>query len=805
MDKLFQNLRVARRILLKDYSFTLPVILSLTLGVGFNTAIFSIINAVLLRPLPYSHPEQLVRIHGINQQKGSDKTGISLPDFQDWSQQAKSFAGMAVVTDWLPVLTGIEHSQEILGAIVARDFFPLLGVRPERGRLFNSEDASPSGALVVLITHNLWQKVFEGDPAIIGRSVNLSGKLYEIIGVLPANFEDPKLDPKGPAQVFRPIRSALSEMPRGGRFGQAIGRLAPGVSLDRAQAELATISKRLEKDYPDSNAGWGVVVSPLREEIVGGVQTALLVLLGAVGTVLLIACANVANSLLVRFLARTREIAVRTALGARKGDIISQLLVESTTLSLIGGGLGVLLAHWATRALVASGSLDIPRIERVGTDARVLLFGLALSLITGLLFGLLPALEVARPNLQQTLKEGGRSYGPARHRLRAVIVIFAVALSLTLLVQAGVLIKSFYRLENVDPGFDPQHVLTLRLPIPPNFFAERVQLQAFYDQLFEHLEQLPGVQSVGAVHLLPLAGGMSCDDFTIDGRPVPPENRPCAESRPSAPGYFQTLRIPLLQGRVFTRSDDLKAPQVAIINQTMARRFWPGESPIGKRITVHEVSREIVGVAGDVHHFGLAEAPSPEIYTPQAQEPWDFMAARMYVVLRTSGSPEALADDVQREVAALNKDVPVADLRTMEELVKGSVSQQRFRTFLIGAFALTALLLSAIGLYSVIAYATTQRTHELGIRAAIGARPADIFGLVMRQGLVLTLAGIAIGIVGAVAAGRLVASLLYQVSAYDPITFAGVTVLFVAIASLAAFVPARRAARADPALALRYE
>jgi putative ABC transport system permease protein len=345
----------------------------------------------------------------------------------------------------------------------------------------------------------------------------------------------------------------------------------------------------------------------------------------------------------------------------------------------------------------------------------------------------------------------------------------------------------------------------LRLPIPPNFFAERVQLQAFYDQLLERLGQLPGVQSVGAVHLLPLAGGMSCDDFVIDGRAVAPENRPCAESRPSAPGYFQTLRIPLLQGRAFTRSDDMKAPQVAVINQTMAQRFWPGESPLGKRITVHEVSREIVGVAGDVHHFGLAEAPSPEVYTPQAQEPWDFMAARMYVVLRTSGSPEALADDVQREVAALNKDVPVADLRTMQELVKGSVAQQRFRTLLIAAFALTALLLSGIGLYSVIAYATSQRTHELGIRAAIGARPADIFGLVMRQGLALTLAGIAIGIVGAIAAGRLVASLLYQVSAYDPITFAGVAVLFVAIASLAAFVPARRAARVDPALALRYE
>lgn len=805
MEILLQNFRFAWRMLTRNRGFTIAVVLSLALGIGFNTAVFSLVNAVLLRPLPYSNPEQLVRLWGINPQKGHEKVGVSLPDFQDWSQQAKSFQGMAVVTDWLPVLTSAEQPQEILGAVVARDFFSLLGVRPELGRVFDAQDVQSEATPVVVITSDLWKRSFESDPSIIGRGVNLSGSVYEVIGVLPPDFEDPKLDPKGAPQVFRPIRAALSDLPRGGRFGQAIGRLAPGASLASAQAELSTISTRLEQEYPDTNAGWGVLVVPLRDEIVGEVRTALLVLLGAVGVVLLIACANVANSLLVRFLARTREIAVRTALGARKRDIVSQLLVESIALSLLGGAFGVLLAHWATSSFVASASLDLPRIEQVRTDVNVLFFGLGLSLVTGLIFGLLPALEVVRPNLQRTLKEGGRSYSPARHRLRAVLVIFAVALSLTLLVQAGVLIKSFYRLQNVDPGFDPHNVLTLRLPIQPGLFPERAQLLSFYDQLFGRLGQLPGVQSVGAVHLLPLAGGMSCDDFTIDDRPVPPESRPCAESRPTAPGYFQTLKIPLLQGRRFTRNDDEDAPQVAIINETMARRFWPDESSLGKRITVHEVSREIVGVVGDVHHFGLAEDPFPEIYTPQAQEPWDFMAARMYVVLRTSGYPERLAGDVQRQISALNKDVPIADLGTMEELVSGSVSEQRFRTLLVGAFALTALLLSAIGLYSVIAYTTSQRTHELGIRAAIGARPADIFGLVMRQGLTLTLVGITVGILGAVAAGRLISSLLYHVSAYDPVTFAGVIVLFLATAALATFMPARRAARVDPALALRYE
>jgi putative ABC transport system permease protein len=805
VDNFFRNLRFAWRMLVKNRGFTVAMVLSLALGIGFNTAIFSLVNAVLLRPLPYQDPDRLVRLRGINPGKGPDKMGVSLPDFQDWSQQAKSFAGMAVVTDWLPVLTDVEQPQEILGSVVAQQFFSLLGVRPERGRLFGPQDADPAAAPVVVITHGLWQRIFQSDPSAIGRGMNLGGKVYEVIGVLPADFEDLKLDEKGPPQIYRPLRTALSDMPRSGRFGQAIGRLAPGVPLARAQEELATVSKRLEKEYPDDNAGWGVLVVPLRNEIVGGARTVLLVLLGAVGVVLLIACANVANSLLVRFLARTREIALRTALGASKGDIVSQLLVESATLALIGGGLGVLLAHWATRALVASASLEIPRIEQVHTDTRVLLFGLALSLLTGLIFGLLPALEAARPNLQQSLKEGGRSYSPARHRLRAVIVIFTVALSLTLLVQAGVLIKSFYTLQHVDPGFDANGVLTLRLPITSSVFKERDQTLRFYDDLLARLGRLPGVQSVGAVHLLPLAGGKSCDDFTIDDHPLPAENRPCAESRPATPGYFQTMRIPLVQGRRLTMQDDGNNPQVAVINQTMARRFWADENPIGKRITVHEVSREVVGVVGDVHHFGLAEAPSPEIYTPQAQEPWDFMAARMYVVLRSSGRPEALAGDVRREIAALSKDVPVADVRTMRELVEGSVSEQRFRTLLIGAFALTALLLSAIGLYSVIAYATSQRTHELGIRAAIGARPADIFGMVMRQGLTLTLAGMAMGIVGAIAAGRLVASLLYHVSAYDPLTFAGVIALFIVIASVAAFVPARRAARIDPALALRYE
>jgi putative ABC transport system permease protein len=791
--------------LAKSRGFTVAVILSLALGIGSNTAIFSIINAVLLRPLLYPNPDQLVRLWGIHSQKDIEKSAVSLPDFQDWSGNAKSFERMAAVNGWLPILTGLEEPRELIGTIVSQEFFPLLGVRPQLGRLLGPQDNGPAAPPAVVITNGLWKQLFQGDPSVIGRNMVLNGTAYEVIGVLPANFEDPKLNLAGPPQVYRSIRFPFSDMPRSGHFWQAIGRLAPGVSVKQAQKELSTISKRLENEYPKDNAGWGVLLVPLRNEIVGGARTVLLVLLGAVSVVLLIACANVANSLLVRFLARSREIAVRTALGARKASILSQLLVESTVLSLVGGGLGVLLAHWGTRILVAFASSDIPRIEYVHTDTRVVLFGVGLSLLTGLIFGLLPALEAARPNLQQALKEGRRSYSPARKRLRAGIIIFAVALSLTLLIQAGILIKSFYNLKNVDPGFNPHHLLTLRLPILPSTFGSRDEVLRFYDNLFMGLGQLSGVQSVGAVHLLPLSGGLSCDDFTIEDHPVSPGNRPCAESRAIASGYFQTMRIPLLRGRLLVRRDDMNHPQVAVINQAMASRFWPDGDPIGKRITVHEVSREIVGVVGNVHHSGLSEAPLPEIYTTQAQEPWDFMAARMYVVLRTSGPPELLIDDVRREVAVLNKDIPVVDVRTMEELVEGSASEQRFRSLLVGAFALTALLLSAIGLYSMIGYDAAQRTHEHGIRAAIGARPADIFNLVIRQGLKLALIGMIFGIFGAIAAGRLIASLLYRVSAYDPVTFAGVIVVFVALSALAAFVPALRAARVDPAITLRYE
>jgi putative ABC transport system permease protein len=791
--------------LAKSRGFTVAVILSLGLGIGSNTAIFSVINAVLLRPLLYPNPDQLVRLWGVHSQKNTEKAPISLPDFQDWSKDAKSFERMAAVNGWLPILTGLQEPRELIGTIVSQEFFPLLGARPQLGRLLGPQDNGPTAPPTVVITNGLWKQLFQSDPSVIGHNMVLNGTAYEVIGVLPADFEDPKLNLAGPPQVYRSIRFPFLDMPRSGHFWQAIGRLAPGVSLKQAQKELATISKRLENEYPEDNAGWGVLVVPLRNEIVGGARTVLLVLLGAVSVVLLIACANVANSLLVRFLARSREIAVRTALGARKGDILSQLLIESVTLSLIGGGLGVLLAHWGTRVLVASASSEIPRIEYVRTDTRVVLFGMGLSLLTGLIFGLLPALEVARPNLQQVLKEGGRSHSLARQRLRAGIVILAVALSLTLLVQAGILIKSFYNLKNVDPGFDPDHVLTLRLPILPSTFGSRGGVLRFYDSLFMGLGRLPSVQSVGATHLLPLSGGLSCDDFTIEGRPVPAENRPCAESRTIAPGYFQTLRISLLRGRRLVRQDDANHPQVAVINQAMARRFWSDSDPIGKRITVHEVTREIVGVVGNVHHLGLSEAPLPEIYTSQAQEPWDFMAANMYVVLRASGRPDLLIDDVRRKVAVLNKDIPVVDVRTMEELVEGSAAEQRFRSLLVGAFALTALLLSAIGLYSMIGYDASQRIHEHGIRAAIGARPADIFNLVIRQGLKLSLLGMVLGIFGAIAAGRLVASLLYRVSAYDPATFAGVIVVFVAISALAALVPALRAARVDPAITLRYE
>ncbi len=801
MGTLWQDLRYGARMLLKRPGFAALAALTLAVGIGANTAIFSVVNTVLLRPLPYSDPDRLMLIRETKLPQFPE-FAIAPGNFLDWQSQQETFDRFEAFRGFYYNLTGTGAPERLRASRVTAGLFPTLGVQPALGRDFLAEEDRPGSDAVVIISHGLWQRRFGGDANIVGQPLQLNGRSYQVIGVMPESLRF--LDRN--AELWTPIAFTDQERQNhGGHYISAIARLKPGVTPEQAQTNLATIAARLEQQYPDTNAGWGIKLIPLFEAAVGEMRPTLWVLLGAVALVLLIACANVANLLLARASSRHKEIAIRSALGASRRRLVRQLLTESLLLALVGGAVGVLLAYWGLDLLLSLAPENLPRMRDVSLDARALGYTFAVTLLTGVIFGLAPALQSSNPDLNETLKEGGRgSTGGRRQRVRSLLVVTEVALALVLLAGAGLMLKSFWRLQQVDPGFNAENALVVNVNLPPSKYADAQQQAAFFRQLLERTATLPGVQAVGATQSMPIINDFILG-LVIEGRPpAAPGDEPSTNYYAISPDYFRAMGIPLIRGRAFTERDTTGAPRVAIVNETFARRFFPDEDPIGKRIHVTngpETFREIVGIVGDVRHYGLEREAPAQAYEPYLQQPF----AGMSIVVRTAADPANLSAAMRQEVFALDKDQPVASVRTLEEILAESVAQRRFSMFLLGLFGGIALLLASVGIFGVMNYTVAQRTHEIGIRLALGAQRRDILRLVVGQGMGLALIGVALGLVAAFAGTRVMASMLYGVSATDPLTFTGVALLLAVVAFLACYLPARRATKVDPMIALRYE
>jgi predicted permease len=806
MESLRQDLRYAIRTWLRSPFFTGIAILAMALGIGANTAIFSVVNTILLRPLPYPNAERLVRIWETEAELA--KAPITPADFLDWRQQSQSFEQLAAFRSQSFNVTGGQEPERIRGARVSANFFLLLGVQPALGRSFTEDEDQPGHNQLLVLSDELWRRRFGADPHIIGTTLLVNDRSYTVIGITPRGATFPTKQ----AEMWTPNAfSDAEKKTRRTHYISAIGRLKPNVTLAQAQAEMTGIAGRLEQQYPTSNSKVGVKLVSLKEEVVGNVQPVLMILLVTVICVLLIACGNVANLLLARAVTRQKEIAVRNALGASRLRIIRQMLTESILLSLAGGALGLILAFAGVYLLVELKPTNIPRLAEIHLDARALAFTLLLSLLTGLLFGTFPALHASTPDLNESLKEGARyhSPGPGQHRLRNLLVVAEVALSLVLLIGAGLLIKSFLRLRNVDLGFDQHNLLTMEIALPPSKYADSQKQVAFFQQALEGVKSMPGVQQVAAISDLPLLGGNSTI-FQVEGRPVVNQGeKPLTEYRLISADYFQAMSIPLLKGRLFTERDNKAALGVVIINQTLASRFFPGQEPLGKRIGLSDPPdwREIVGVVRDVRDYGPDTEPNPECYVPYLQNAPDYVASTtssMALVVHTA-EPASLTSVVRHQIQTLDKDQPISNLRTMEDLLAETVAQRRFNMLLLSIFAALALLLAAVGVYGVINYSVTQRTHEFGVRMALGAEPRDVIKLVLSQGMKLTATGIILGLVAAFAITRTLSSLLYGVTATDPAVFLLVSLLMAAIALLASYHPARKATKLDPMIALGTE
>jgi putative ABC transport system permease protein len=803
MQTLWQDLRYGARTLVKNPGFTLIAILTLALGIGTNTAIFSVVNAVLLQPLPFSEPDRLVWVWG-NIRNGGNRASVSPLDFMDYRSQTTTFEQFAA-TFSVPTftnLTGNGDPERLESAVATGNFFQAMGFQAALGRTFTLENEKPGNDQVVVLSHSLWQRRFGGDPSIVGKTLMLDGKKYEVIGVMPPEFKFPQT-----AELWAPMNLEFApEMKvRKAHFLRPIGRLKPGVTLAQAQADMDAIARRLEAQYPESNTGWNLRMVPLRDQLVGNIKPTLQVLFGAVGFVLLIACANVANLLLVRAAGRSSEIAVRMALGASRVRIARQMLTESLLLAIAGGMLGVVLAAWGVDLIVAFSGNNIPPTARIGIDRLALVFTVGVSLLTGLLFGLAPALQATRPRLGEALKDGGRDagLGAKRNRLRNLLVIFETAIAVVLLIGAGLLIRSYIRLQNVNPGFDATNVLTLRINLPRDKYDSAEKAGAFWGQLRERLGALPGVETVGMITELPLSGQPNDAPFTVEGRPLAQPNQQYgADFRRVNQDYLRSMRIPLRRGRGFTEQEVRQNAHVVLISETLAAGVFPNEEPLGKRLLLgmnEKIPFEIIGVVGDIRHRTLESTPNATMYLPTLETGWTNLTIRM------AGNPVNLAAAVRKEVLAIDRDQPIAAVRMMDAVLAESVSAPRYRTLLLGLFAVVALLLSAVGIYGVIAYTTAQRTRELGVRMALGAQSKNVMTLVIGQGLKLALAGVLLGLGGAWALTRLVRTLLFDVSATDPLTFGAIALLITVVALIACSIPAWRATKVDPMVALRYE
>lgn len=833
MNQLLLDLRYGTRVLVKNPGFTAVTLLTLALGIGANTAVFSVVNAVLLQSLPYRDPAQLVMVWTTMVSQGVPISGSAPPDYREWRAQNNVFSEIAAFTvrDF-NLAAGRREPERVKGALVTASLFPMLGIQPQTGRNFTPQEEEWGRHQEVLISDALWESRFGRDREIVGKALRLGGESYAVVGVMPKGM--PFFDDVPPIDLWVPLAFAPGDFfnTRGNHFLPVVARLKPGMSLDQAQAEMRAIAHRIELQFKE-NAGYGAKVVSLQEQLVSDYRTALLILLGTVGFVLLVACANVANLLLARAASREKEFAVRIALGAGRGRLIRQLLVESVLLGVVGGSVGLLLAFWGIGGLQTLIPSDLPRFNVIEVDRTVIAFTLGVSLLTAMIFGLVPAFHAAKSDVHHSLKEGGRgssSGSPGRQRLRGLLVVVELGLALMLLIGAGLLLKSFYLLQQIDPGFNSKNVLTMQIPLPDSKYPQPTggnlypaKAISFYDQLVQKVESLPGVERAGVTTILPLGYGAGWGKYlTVESHPAPTslDQVPIVRFQLSSPGYFRSIGMRLREGRFFTAQDIESAQPVAIINETAARRFFPNANPLGKVIYMSPPAslqpppppgspetprRVIVGVVADVKDTRLNLPPFPEVYAPYKQCEAEGWFNSLMLAVQTASDPLSFAASIRAQVSSLDSDQPVAEVASLDDLVGRSLSSQRFNALLIGLFAGLALALAVVGIYGVMAYSVAQRTHEIGVRMALGAEPRDVVRLVVGQGLRLTLIGLAIGVAAACGLTRVAESLLFNVSATDPITFVAVSLLLAGIALLACYVPARRATKVDPLVALRYE
>lgn len=809
-----QDIRYAFRMLLKRPGFTVIVVLTLALGIGANTTIFSALDAVLLNPLPYKDPDRLVVIWETNKHLGPemwDRNEVAMGNFLDWRSRNQNFDQLAALFDTAMNLTGVGEPQRIQSCVVTTNFFQAIGVQPMLGRSFLPEEEKPGAPFTVILSHDLWQRQFGSDPNIINKSLTLNAHQVAVVGVMPPGFEL-QFPTSKHVDMWVPFIIDVADPDyhdRSQNFLYTVARLKPNVSQEQAQGEMSLIASQLQQQYPETNAERGVRVVPLHKQVVGNVESYLYMLFAAVGFLLLIACTNVAGLLLARVTARHREVAIRIAVGASRWRLIRQLLTESVILSALSGLFGLLLAYGGVKILIALTPSEVPRLHEIGLHVPVFLWTLTISIVTGVLFGLAPAVQASKPDLNTALKESsGRNPGSFKGSgLRNLLVVSEVAVALLLLVGAGLMTKSFVRLQQVDPGFDATNVVSMNIALPTSKYRQQ-QVNVFYDQLIERLRNLPGVKSVAGIDVLPLSNGNVSSRFLVEGAPfVPLADRPYAGVRVVTPDYFQTMGIPHLRGRSFTEQDQGNTPGVVIVNEALANRYWPNEDAIGKRLgSFEEVPGkqkwlEIVGVVGNVRHKAIEMEVMEEVYFPYKQSPGNFMN----LVVRTTSDPASMVPAIRSQVLSVDKDQPVSDIMTMDQRVAKSVAAKRFVMFLLGAFSILALGLASVGIYGVMAYLVTQRTQEIGVRMALGAQKRDVLKLVVRKGMALAIIGAAIGLVASLALTRLMRSLLFEVTPTDWLTFVTASTVLLIAALLASYIPAHRATKVDPLTALRYE
>ncbi len=817
---MINDLRYAFRQLVKSPAFTAVAVLTLALGIGACTAVVSLVNALLIRPLPYKAPQELVLLWQKFSAQGLDQIPVSAPEYLDYEKQTSSFEHIAAFDYTDLNLTGGDMPERVQGAVVAPSLFPLLGVVPIEGRVFANDEFGEGRDGVVILSARLWQRRFNSDPNLIGTQISLNGRKFTVVGIMPARFQFPL--PlfgiqggtfAGPVDIWKPIAFTKDELEsRGSRSYGVIGRLKKGISTAQAQAQIDTIHANWLKQFPNNynpDVRFGATLYPLHEQVVGGMRTALFILLTAVGVVLLIACANLATMLLARAGSREREFAIRVALGASRWQLLRQVLCESVLLALIGGAAGSLLAMWGLDLLRAIGTQTVPRIAEANLDARVLLVMLIVSIGTGILFGIVPALASGNPELTEALKEGSRgaTTGAPRNRFRNALVIAEVAMALVLLVSAGLLVKSFVRVQNVHPGFNPRNVLTAELSLPLLKYSRGKPVIDLYAEVERRVRAIPGIEAVGLTSILPLSGSNSDNSFHIEGRSeAQTKVYPDEEVRVITPDYFRVLATPLLEGRFFSEADNADAPGVLIINQAMAKKYWPGEEALGKRINFGDADPQkikwftIVGIVSDIHHQGLDIDPKPEFYLPHPQRPY----RGMILAVRSAQDPSSLTSAIRAEMRRIDPDLPAANVRTLEQVTSDSIAPRRLSAVLIGVFAALALVLAAVGIYGVMSFLVVQRTHEIGVRMALGAQRGDVLRLVMGQALQLVFIGAAIGLAIAFFSSRALGAMLYNVGAFDLSTFILVSIALGSVALLASYIPAVRATRADPMIALGH-